>query len=206
MAEQIVKLKNKQWYPILAPKQFNNVVLGETPVYNTKSMLGKTLKYSLMNLTNDIKKQNVNLTFKVVDVEGTNARTALTAYEVIPYSIRRFIKKDIEKVDISITCETADNILIRIKPFIITKVDVKGSIGSKLINVTTQFVVKSIKKMKFDEVIDELINHKFQNSMKDTLNKIFPLKLCEIRYFGIKSDSKHKETKTEQQSEEKQLE
>ena len=58
MAEQIVKLKKKQWFPIIAPKQFDNAVIGETLVYEPSAMLGKTLSHSLMNLTNDTKRQS----------------------------------------------------------------------------------------------------------------------------------------------------
>ena len=66
MAEQIVKLKKKQWYQIVAPNQFDNVTLGETLVAEPKAMLGKTLTHNLMNLTNDTKKQNINIHFKVI--------------------------------------------------------------------------------------------------------------------------------------------
>ena len=40
MPEQVTKLKKKQWYPIIAPKQFDNVVLGETLVYEPNQLLG----------------------------------------------------------------------------------------------------------------------------------------------------------------------
>ncbi|MBI2659050.1 hypothetical protein HYX05_03050 [Candidatus Woesearchaeota archaeon] len=54
--EQVAKLKKKQWFQIIAPKQFENAVIGETLVYSPSQMLGKTLSHSLMNLTNDMKR------------------------------------------------------------------------------------------------------------------------------------------------------
>ncbi|MBI3035503.1 hypothetical protein HYY71_04210 [Candidatus Woesearchaeota archaeon] len=109
MAEQVAKLKKKQWYPIIAPKQFDNVVLGETLVYEPGLMLGKTLSHSLMNLTNDMKRQNVNIHFKVVEIEGDKAKTSIIGYQIIPSSVKRFVRRASEKMDISFACETADN-------------------------------------------------------------------------------------------------
>ena len=61
--EQAAKLMarfKKQWYHIVAPKQFDEVVIGETLVGEPSAMLGKTLSHSLMNLANDVKRQNIN--------------------------------------------------------------------------------------------------------------------------------------------------
>lgn len=197
MAEQIVKLKKKQWYPIIAPKQFDNVVLGETLVYEPSAMLGKTLSHSLMNLINDTKRQNISIHFKVVEIEDNKAKTSIIGYEIIPSSVKRFVRRSSEKMDISFTCETADNVFLRIKPLIITKADIKGSIAAKLRNSVIQFLIKSIKKMAYDELINDLISRKIQAMMKESLNKVYPLKVCEIRYAGIEVREKPQEYQVE---------
>ena len=194
MPEQITKLKKKQWYPINAPNQFNNIVLGETLVYEPKSMLGKTLSHSLMNLKNDVKKQNVNIHFKVVGIDGDRAITSITGYQITHSSVKRFVRRNSEKMDISFACETADNFLLRVKPLILTKSEVKGSVAAKLRNSVVTFVTKTIKNMSYDEIISDLISHKLQDMIKANLNKIYPLKVCEIRYLGIEARDKHQET------------
>ncbi|MBI2654331.1 hypothetical protein HYX02_06005 [Candidatus Woesearchaeota archaeon] len=195
MAEQVAKLKKKQWYPIIAPNQFNNVVIGETLVYEPGQMLGKTLSHSLMNLTNDSKRQNVNIHFKVTEVEGDKAKTSIIGYEIIPSSVKRFVRRNSEKMDVAFTCETADNILLRVKPLVITKADVKGSVAAKMRNNIAAFLSKTIKKMKYDEVIGDLISHKLQAAMRENFSKIYPLKVCEIRYAGIEAREKPQEIK-----------
>lgn len=197
MPEQITKLKKKQWYPIIAPKQFDNIVLGETLVYEPNQMMGKTLSHSLMNLANDTKRQNVNIHFKVIEIDDNKAKTKITGYVIIPSSVKRFVRRDSLKMDISFTCETADNILLRVKPLIVTKSDVKGSVAAKIRNNTVSFLVKTIKKMSYDEIINDLISHKLQGVMKENLNKIYPLKTCEIRYLGIEEREKPQEAKVE---------
>ena len=197
MTEQITKLKKKQWYPIIAPKQFDNIVIGETLVYEPSQMVGKTLSHSLMNLINDNKRQNVNIHFKVVEIDDNKAKTNVMGYEIVPSTVKRFVRRDSLKMDISFTCETADNVLLRIKPLIVTKSDVKGSVAAKLRNSAISFLIKTIKKMGYDEIINDLITRKLQNSMKENLNKIYPLKTCEIRYLGIEVREKPQEVKAE---------
>ncbi|MDP3766204.1 MAG: hypothetical protein Q8R04_06850 [Nanoarchaeota archaeon] len=200
---QVVKLKKKQWYSIIAPKQFDNVVLGETLVYEPNAMLGKSLSHSLMNLSNDVKRQNVNIHFKVVEIEGDKAKTMITGYEIIPSSVKRFVRRNSEKMDLSFACETADNVFLRVKPLVITKADVKGSVAAKLRNNIVAFLVKEIKKMKYDELISDLILHKLQDLMRQNFNKIYPLKVCEIRYMGIESREKPQEAVVEVKEEQK---
>ncbi|MBI2647056.1 hypothetical protein HYW99_01145 [Candidatus Woesearchaeota archaeon] len=195
MTEQIIKLKKKQWYQILAPKEFNDIVLGETLAYEPKELLGKTLSCSLMNLFRDIKKQNVNIYFKVTEVEGDKAKAIMISYELVPSSIKRFVRRDSEKIDLSFTCETSDNIFLRIKAIIVTKSEVKGSITSKLRINYVNMIAKTIKKMTFQELNKELIDHKIQNAIKENLNKIYPLRVCEIRYVGIEAREKPQEVK-----------
>ncbi|MBI2657638.1 hypothetical protein HYX08_03010 [Candidatus Woesearchaeota archaeon] len=197
MAEQVAKLKKRQWYPIIAPKQFEHVVLGETLVNDPNAMLGKTLSHSLMNLTNDSKRQNVNIHFKVVEVEGDKAKTKIIGYQIIPSSVKRFVRRNSEKMDISFTCDTADNVFIRVKPLVITKADVKGSVAARLRNSIASFLSKTIKKMTYDELINDLILHKLQSLMRENLNKIYPLKVCEIRYVGLEDRDRPQEAKVE---------
>ena len=204
MAEQVAKLKKKQWFPIIAPKQFDNVVIGETLVYTPNQMLGKTLSHSLMNLTNDTKRQNINIHFKVVDIEDNKAKTSIIGYQIIPSSIKRFVRRNSEKMDMSFTCETADNVFLKVKPLVITRGDVKGSVAAKLRNNIIIFLTKTIKKMTYDEIISDLISRKMHDVMRSSLNKIYPLKVCEIRYLGIEAREKPQEVKAEVEEEQKQ--
>jgi len=188
--EQAAKLKKKQWYHIVAPKQFDEVVIGETLVGEPSAMLGKTLSHSLMNLANDVKRQNINIHFKIVGVDGNRGITRIVGYEIVHSSVKRFVRRNSEKMDLSFTCETADNFHLRIKPLVITRADVKGSVAAKMRNMIVQMLVKTVRKMNYDDVMKDLISHKLQSDMRATFSKIYPLKVCEIRYAGIE-EHKH---------------
>ena len=196
-AEQLTKLKKKQWYQIIAPKQFEEGVLGETLVSDPQMMLGKALSHNLMNLTSDPKRQNINIYFKVVKIEGGKGLTSIVGYEIIPSSVKRFVRRNSEKMNLSFECETADNIMVRIKPLVITKADVKGSVAAKMRNVIVQNLIKAIKKTNYNELMNDVITHKLQSELRAGLNKMYPLKVCEIRYLGIVQREKPQETKEE---------
>ena len=185
--EQVAKLKKRQWFSIIAPKQFENVVPGETLVYEPQAMLGKTLSHNLMNLTSDPKKQNISICFKITEVQGDKGMTSIIGYQIVPSSVKRFVRRNSEKMDLSFSCETADNVHVRIKPLVITKADIKGSTAAKLRNTITQFLIKAVKKISYNDLLNDLITHKLQSEMRQGFNKIYPLKVCEIRYLGIET-------------------
>ena len=144
MAEQVSKIKKKLWYPIVAPKMFENAVLGETIVYDPNAMIGKTLTASLMNLIHDVKRQNVNIHFKVVGVEDGKATTSIVGYQIVPSSVKRLVRRNSEKINLSFACDTSDNVMMRVKPIVITRSAVKGSVQAKLRHNIVNFLVKSI--------------------------------------------------------------
>ncbi len=199
MVEQVVKLKKKQWYQLVAPKQFGEIILGETLVGDVQALVGKTLSHNLMNLTNDPKRQNININFKVVDVQNNKGVTSIIGYEIVPSSVKRFVRRSNEKMDLSFVCETADNVFVRVKPLLIAKSDVKGSIAARIRNTAVQYLAKAIKKLNYNDLMSDIISHKLQSEMKATFNKIYPLKICEIRYFGIETREKPKEARGEVQ-------
>ena len=185
--EQVAKLKKKQWCNIIAPMQFDNAVIGETLVYEPQQMIGKTLSHSLMNLSNDPKRQNINIHFKIVDIEDGKGKTSIIGYEIVHATVKRFMRRNSEKMDLSFNCETADNVFLRVKPIAIAKGSVKGSVAAKLRHSIISFLTKTIKKMNYNDVINDTITHKIQSAMRESLNKIYPLKVCEIRYIGIEA-------------------
>jgi len=183
--EKAKKLKKKKWYPIAAPKLFGDELLGEILVDDPNLILNRVVTTNLMNLTNDMKHQNINIRFRVNKIEDNVAYTELISYEMLPSSIKRLVRRDINKLDESFVCETKDNVLVRIKPFLLTKVATKGSKLKLLRKTLINLISQEIKRLSFDEVIQDVITRKLQNNVKAYLKKIYPLKICEIRYFEI---------------------
>jgi small subunit ribosomal protein S3Ae len=187
------KIQRKQWFPILAPKMFRNAVLGETLVYGPQSMMGKGITQSLMNLTNDVKRQNVKINFEVVDVQDNKAFTEIIGYNIVPSSVRRMVRRNIEKIDMSFLCRTSDNKTLRIKPLLIARSAIKGSISANLNNTAKEFLLKYSESVTYDNFVNDMISHKLQSSLRAHLNRIYPLRVCEIRSMEIIDEKKNME-------------
>ena len=185
--KQSSKIRKKIWYSILAPKLFKEQPIGETCVYEKEAMIGKTINENLMSLTSDVKRQSVTLKFEVDKVENNKARTKLISYRIIPATVKRLVRRNSKKIDLSFSCTTADSVRLRIKPILVTRSKTSNSILNKMRNTTVEFITKTIKSAKFDEVVNQLIQHKIQSTLRTHLKKLYPLKTCEIRFAGVQN-------------------
>lgn len=173
--------KKRKWYILLASKEFNNVEIGDTLSSDPGLLINRTVEVNLAFLTNDMKKQNMRVTFKVTKLEEDGAHTELVKYELITAFLKRLVKRDRSKIEDSFLAQTKDSINVRIKPLIVTKNETNGIIESKLRNEIRDFLIKSIKTIDYNELFMSIINHGLQNSLRDNIKKIYPIASSEIR-------------------------
>jgi len=183
-----LKVVKRHWYPIVAPATFNHASLGETLVGDPQQMLGKGLTQNLMSLTNDVRRQNINIHFKIKEVREGKAITNIVGYQIIQSSVKRMVRRSINKLDMSFLCKTQDNVKLRLKPLLITRSLTKGSVQSRLRNTALAYLLNYVEKVSYDELLNKLLAHKLQEGLKAHLKKIYPLKVCEIRSMEIVKD------------------
>ena len=176
-----IKKKKKKWYTILASSEFNKQVIAETISSDPKSLIGRTIKVSLMNLTREIKHQNIKITFSITNVDESNALTEVVGYELIPSFIKRITRTGREKIDDVNTYETKNNIKLVLKLLIMTKSKTKRSILSNLRHKSKEFLTAKIQKQDYSELITSLITYTLQKELKSTLSKIYPVAVCDVR-------------------------
>ncbi len=173
--------KKKRWHKLVAPKLFNEQFLGETPAIEPNKLVGRTISLSLMNLTRDMKKQGVYITFEVNRVMGDTGFTHVKAFQLTPPSIKRQVKRRKDRVDDSFVCKTADSLPVRMKPFLITMNSASNSIGTKLRRTMREYMTQVIARLPYDVLVKDLVSKRFQVTMRRELQKVYPLKSCEIR-------------------------
>jgi len=180
MVEEILKQKKKKNY-LLISREFNDIEIGETPASDDNLVLGRSIEVSLAQITNDPKMQNIKVKFKVKEVKENKGYTELYEYFIIPTYIRRVVKPAKEKIDDSFSLITKDNVKLRIKPLLLTKAVTQNTILSHLRHKTRDFFSEYCKKNEYKKFLQDLITHNLQKDLKNTLNKIYPLSVCEIR-------------------------
>ena len=133
-------VRKKRWYPIMAPRLFNHPI-GETPAYDNKSLVGRAMNINLMGLTNDPKKQNVNIRFLITSASDSSANAEPIGYYMIPSTLKRLMRRRSDRIDDSVLCETADNIKIRVKTFALARSLVKASVRTHIRKVARDCIV-----------------------------------------------------------------
>ncbi len=199
--EKSTKIKKKNWYPIIAPKMFRNAVLGETLLVESKLAIGKPVKANLANLIGDFKKQHINIKFVVDNVQENKAYTSVSGYEMIAASVKRLTRRRRDKIELSFLSKTADNKDIRIKVLIFTLSLTSGSVKRALNNQALTIMKKEISKLKFEDLISDIITNKFQKSLVMKLKKIYPIKILDVKNLDIVKKTRHSEEDSQESKE-----
>jgi ribosomal protein S3AE len=175
----------KRWYQIMAPPIFNGELLGETPCSEPKTLPGKTLRVNLASLTNDMRRQNTEISLIMDKVEGDKIRTSVIGVRILPTSIRRLVRKGRSRIDETIRAVTKDDKIVTIKALLLTRTKVKSSVAAELDGEVKRFVIKRVSTVDYEELADAVITGMFQKEIKDRLKKIFPLKMGDIKEFKL---------------------
>lgn len=177
--------KLKRWYPIYGPKYLRDAFIGETPATESKNVVGREVNISLAAVLNDMKKQSINVTFKIIKLEGSNAVTEVKKFEISPSYVRRQIRKDRDRIDDSIVMKTADNKDVVLKPFLVTKNPVNNSKKTLLRKLARQELKDYVSKVTYSELVQDLISTKIQKTIGAVLRKVCPLRSTDIRVMEI---------------------
>lgn len=192
-AAKAVIAKKKIWVQILAPKLFNEQVIGESFVEEPTQLMGRVATVSLMTLTGDPQKQTISASFKVTSIDKDAVRTELVSYKLLPAAAKKLMRRRREKIEDSFIVETKDKKIIRIKPLIITRGRTTGSVLALMRKLEKAFIAKTISNSDFDIFVQEVVQKKLQHGLAQLLRHFYPLGACEIRQFELIPAEKVKE-------------
>ena len=175
------KLKGKEWYVLVAPKLFKEKVIGETPVGDPKTLIGRKIDVNLIKLIDDLSKYYMKFYFRVKDVKENKAHTEFAGLECLTDYISRLIRYGIKRIDIIQDLTTKDGIKIRVKTIVITSKKMKKSVEISLKQFIKDKIKKEIESIKLDDLIKKIINDMLKNFMMKEGSKIYPIRAFEVR-------------------------
>jgi len=179
------KAKKRKWFPIIAPEAFQSKVIGEVLLEDASVLMNRCVKVNMMQLMGDMKKQSVNVMFKVNDVKDGKAYTQAVKFEISAFSMKRLAKREKDKLSDSFVVKTADGKLVRLKCVMITNAMTNGA------------VLASLNKIKLEQLIIDMVTYKFQKEVREMLHKVYPLRNFDIRVLELETKKK-KETVEEE--------
>ena len=151
--------------------------------YELKDLDGRLIKY---DLTRILKGKSLLIQLKV-KVEGEKATSVPRELKLLPYYLRRMIRKGTNYVEdsFSTNCKDAQ---IRIKPFLITRRKVSRRVRKALREKAKEELIKYVETKDSSDLFEEILRNQLQKSLSLKLKKIYPLSLCEIRILKVEKE------------------
>ena len=160
-------------------------IIGRTTqlqAYEIEDLDGRSIKY---DLTRFLKGKSMLLTLNV-KVENEKALTSPKKIILMPYFLKRMVRKGTNYVEDSFSANCKDT-KVKIKPFLVTRRKVSRAVRKALREKARKELTNYVKDKKAEEVFDEIIKNQLQRPLSLKLKKIYPLSLCEIRVFEVEN-------------------
>jgi ribosomal protein S3AE len=180
------KIKGKDWYTIIAPKFFQEKVLGETPGDDVKKVIGRTVEVPLVLLTNDMGKYYLKAKMKIIKIEGSKAFTELAGLECLRDHISRMIRHRVTRIDIVQRLETKDGKKIAVKSIVVTNRRVTRGLEKDIKKFVEEVIASSVKESSLDEFVTKILKDIIKQKVLKEGSKIYPLRFFEIRKLEVK--------------------
>lgn len=148
---------------------------------NISEIEGRNIK---MDLTRQLKGKSVEVIIKVIN-QNNKAIAIPIKLKLMPYFIRRMIRKKISYVEDSFLISNQESMFI-LKPFLITRKKVSRAVRKALRNRTKNWLEDYISQLSDKELFEDILSNKLQKSLSLVLKKTYPLSLCEIRILELK--------------------
>jgi len=173
--------RKKRWFTVLAPIEYNSVVVGESMAVDAEALKNRIVKMNLMTVTRNMKKQNTVVKFRIKEVKGDKAETELVAYEMNLSYVKRLAKRSKEKVDDSFVTVTKDEIKVRVKPVLFTRSYTTKGVLTDLRKGAREIIANFAKDKTYSQFILALNSGEIQRELKGKLKKVYPVSIAEIR-------------------------
>jgi ribosomal protein S3AE len=177
----------KQTKVITRRKKFIEV---DVPLTNSKiELISDTLdslnnKRIKLDLTRLLKGKSIEADL-IIEVKNNKAVAKPLKIKLMPYFIKRMIRKRISYVEDSFEAKNQES-LLAIKPFLITRKRVSRSVRKTLRNKAKNWIEDYVLDKTNNEIFEDILTNKLQKSLSLILKKTYPLSLSEIRILEIK--------------------
>ncbi len=166
------KLK-KKFFEVDVPLTNSTI---ELLAYDMDSLKNRSIK---LDLTRQLRGKSIEVLFKV-EVEDKKATAHPVKLTLLPFFIRRMLRRKISYVEDSFLAECKDA-HIKIKPFLITRKKVSRAVRKALRDEARDWLQIYVKEKTYKELFSDIISNRLQKPLSLKLKKIYPLALCEIR-------------------------
>ena len=181
------KWKAKEWYTIHAPRMFNEAEIGETPSADPEYVIGRTAEVTVQDLTGDFYKMHIKLKFRIVSVDGHDAKTEFTGHDLTSDYVRRLTRRKKTKTDHVVDIVTKDGFSYRIKTMAIADKRIQSSQEDAMRRVIGETLVNIGKEETLSQVVKAIVSGDLAKDLARACRVVIPIKRIEIRKSEVKA-------------------
>ncbi len=171
--------KEKVWYEILAPQDFEEASLGTSPAREPEMLVGRKIETSMRELTGDFSRQYIKLFFEVDHVSGEVAHTVFKGHKVTTDYVRSMIRRGTSRIDTITDATTKDGKKLNVHMLAITLKRAKASQQRFIRETMHDKIIELAAEKTLDELVKDIISGKFASTIYHEAKKIYPLKKVE---------------------------
>ena len=172
--------KEKSWYTIKTPVNFEDKEIGETPAKDPELLIGRGVELTMRELTGDFSKQQIKLRFEIDNVAGEVANTKFTGHKTTTDYVRSMIRRGTSRIDASTIATTKDGRKVKLQVLAVTVRRAKSSQQRYMRKVIEDLLVEAAAEKSFDDLIKSVVTGKLASEIYHNAKKIYPLKRVEI--------------------------
>ncbi len=172
--------KEKSWYTIKTPVNFEDKEIGETPAKDPELLIGRGVEVTMRELTGDFSKQYIKLRFEIDNVAGTVANTKFTGHKTTTDYVRSMIRRGTSRIDASAIVKTKDDRKLKLQVLAVTIRRAKSSQQRFMRKTIEDLLIEAAAEKTFDELVKVCVNGKLASEIYHNAKKIYPLKRVEI--------------------------
>ena len=178
--------KLKKWFAVYAPKQFNDVMIGEMPANDEKAALGRKIEVGLDLLTKNPSHAYTNVVLRVVNVEGAAAHTNLVSMNLLYSYVRSLVRRYKSIATSVLPVSTKDGRKMVFKMLVITRQRATHSRISGIRKEMEEYTTKYARETDISDILSAVIEGKMQADLAAKLKHITPISRVEVRALEIK--------------------
>ena len=172
--------KEKSWYTIKTPVNFEDKEIGETPAKDPELLIGRGVEVTMRELTGDFSKQYIKLRFEIDNVAGEVANTKFTGHKTTTDYVRSMIRRGTSRIDASTIATTKDGRKVKLQVLAVTVRRAKSSQQRYMRKVIEDLLVEAAAEKSFDDLIKSVVTGKLASEIYHNAKKVYPLKRVEI--------------------------
>lgn len=172
--------KEKSWYTIKTPVNFEDKEIGETPAKDPELLIGRGVEVTMRELTGDFSKQYIKLRFEIDNVAGNVANTKFTGHKTTTDYVRSMIRRGTSRIDASAIVKTKDDRKLKLQVLAVTIRRAKSSQQRYMRKTIEDLLIEAAAERSFDDLVHVCVNGKLASEIYHNAKKIYPLKRVEI--------------------------